>query len=176
MDIIKVLGDPRWWSSLLGNDFNRGFIAALVLILALIIFLMLFRGILFLIFRARRCSHIIVQRADGNTVVGRDVIAALIERELAAYPAVSSEKIVLTRQGRKYQLTVYCRYLLSDQSGLPAFCDEFKPRLIAALEKGFGVTALDKIRFWVSTADDAGIPSCDQESCSANDKEPYIGL
>ena len=176
MDIIKVLGDPRWWHSLLGSDFNRGFMASLVLILVLILVLMLFRGILFLIFRYRRCSHIIVPRADGNTVVGRDVIAAMVERELAAYPAVISEKIVLTRRGRKYQLTVYCRYLLSDQSGLPVFCNEFKPRLTAALEKGFGVNSLEKIRFWVSSADAPGNSFDGQGPVSGNDKEPYIGL
>ena len=176
MDIIKVLGDPRWWRSLLGSDFNQGFMAALVLILALIIILLLLRGILFLIFRYRRCSNIIVPRGDGNTVVGRDVIAAMVERELAAYPAIISEKIVLTRRGRKYQLTVYCRYLLSDQSGLPAFCDDFKPRLTAALEKGFGVTSLEKIRFWVSSADLPGNSFEGQEPAAGNDKESYIGL
>ena len=176
MDIIKVLGDPRWWRSLLGSDFNQGFIAALVLILALIVILLLLRGILCLIFRYRRCSNIIVPRADGNIVVGRDVVAAMVERELGTYPAVVSEKIVLTRRGGRYQLTIYCRYLLSDQSGLPAFCDEFKPRLTAALEKGFGVTSLEKIRFWVSSADAPGNSQEREESASGNDKEPYIGL
>ena len=48
MEILKVLGNPQWWRSLLGSDFNQGFISALVVILGLILILMFLRGVLFL--------------------------------------------------------------------------------------------------------------------------------
>ena len=171
MEILKALGNPQWWRSLLGTEFNQGFMAALILILALILFLFIIRGIFFLVFRTRRCSNIVVKRADGNTVVSRDVIASVIDNELRGYPALSAEKIVLARKGKKYRLTIYCRYLLSDQAGMPAFCDEFKPRLLAALEKGFGIDTLDQVCFWVSAPEDGGMAQVPEEN-----KDAYIGL
>ena len=173
MEILKAIGNPQWWRSLMGTEFNQGFMAALILILALILTLLIMRGILFLIFRTRRCSSIVVKRADGDTVVSRDVISSVIDRELAAYPALSTEKILLTRKGSKYQLTIYCRYLLSDQAGMSTFCDEFKPRLLAALDKGFGIKSLDRICFWVSSPEDGDYSA---PPAAAESKDAYIGL
>ena len=176
MEILTVLGNPKWWRSLLGSDFNQGFISALVLILGLIIILLFLRGIFFLLFRTRRCSHVVVSRPDGDTVVEREVIRALIERELAAYPAVSAEKVVLTRKGKQYRLTIYCSYLLGDQAGIPAFCDEFKPRLQGALDKSFGIKNIAGIRLWVSSSDgDSAAPNGYSEA-PADEKNSYIGL
>ena len=175
MNYLYVLKDPAWWQALLGSDFNKGFMAALCMILALMIFLFLVRGFLFLIFRSRRCRNIEVKRADGNTLVSSEVIASVVERELEAYPAIRSEKIVLTRRGGKYQMTIYCSYLLADQTGVPAFCDEFKPRLTVALEKGFGITSLTSIRLWVKDFDSQEGSVGDNALESAR-KDAYIGL
>ena len=152
MNFLKVLSDPQWWRSLLGSDFNQGFMAALALILVLMVLMMLVRAILRLIFGTRRCSRVIVRRADGDTVISRDTVAALVNRELAAYPAIRSDKIVITRRRNVYQLTIYCEYLLSDQTGIPAFCDEFKPKLREALVKSFGLTDISGVRLWVDAA------------------------
>ena len=114
MNIIKVLNEPQWWRSLLGSDFNQGFMAALAFILALMLLLLFLRLVIKIIFRTRRCNVVAVRRGDGDTMVSKDVIAGVVERELAVYPAVHSEKIVLTKRGRCYQLTIYCGYLLSD--------------------------------------------------------------
>ena len=149
MNFLKVLSDPQWWRTLLGNDFNQGFMAALALILLLMVFLMLVRTVLRFIFGTRRCSSVVVRRADGDTVISRDTVAALVNRELAAYPAIRSDKIVLTRRRNVYQLTIYCEYLLSDQTGIPAFCDEFKPKLREALVKSFGIADISGVRLWV---------------------------
>lgn len=176
MEILKVLGDPQWWRSLLGSQFNQGFISALVLILGLILILMVLRGIIFLLFRTRRCSHVVVSRPDGDTVVEREVIRALIERELGSYPAVSAEKVVLTRKGKQYRLTIYCSYLLGDQAGIPAFCDEFKPRLLNALEKGFGIKNIAGIRLWIASSDGDGMESKGFQEPAADEKNSYIGI
>ena len=157
MNFLRVLSDPQWWRALLGSDFNQGFMAALTLILLLMVFLLLVRGIIRLVFGTRRCSCVVVKRADGDTVISRDTVAALVNRELASYPAIRSDKIVLTRRRDVYQLTIYCEYLLSDQTGIPAFCDEFKPRLREALVKSFGISGVSAIRLWVDSVpgDDA---------------------
>ena len=175
MNYINVVKNPELWRTLLGNDFNKGFVVALTLVLVLMLSLMLIRGILFLIFRTRRCRNIEVKRADGSTMISREVIASVVERELEAYPSVRAGKIVLTRRGKKYQLTIYCTYFLSDPSGIPAFCDEFKPKLKAALEKGFGITTLRKIRLWVSETDAMGAVS-ESGSAGKSSNDDYIGL
>ena len=174
MNFFKAIIDPVWWKALLGSDFNRGFIAALGVILILMILLMLLRGIFSLIFRTRRCSCVEVKRNDGSTFVSRDVVASVVDRELAEYPALHAEKIVLTRRGGRYQISIHCSYLLSDQSGIPAFCDEFKPKLRSALEKGFGITTLDEIRFWIVEPEKDG--SADVEMPAVSEKDAYIGL
>lgn len=176
MKDIKVLFDPAWWQALAGNDFNKGFIAALCLILLLMLLLFIVRSVIFLIFRTRRCSYVEVKRGDGSTVISRDVISSVVERELVDYPAVKAEKIVLTRRGQRYQLTIYCTYFLADQSGIPAFCDEFKPKLKGALEKGFGITSLEKIKLWISEPDQGGNGSSEAPSINVPDKDAYIGL
>ena len=176
MNFLKVLSDPQWWRALLGSDFNQGFMAALTLILVLMVFLMLVRGILRLIFGTRRCSNVVVRRADGDTVISRDTVAALVNRELASYPAIRSDKIVLTRRRSVYQLTIYCEYLLSDQTGLPAFCDEFKPKLQEALAKSFGITAISSVRLWVDAVPGADFPAAGQEEpiSPSNNADPGL--
>lgn len=174
MNFLKLAVDPMWWKTLLGSDFNRGFIAALAVILILMVFLLILRTIVTLIFRTRRASFIEVKRPDGSTIVNRDVIASVVDRELKDYPAIQAEKILLTRRGGSYQLTIYCSYLLCDQAGIPAFCDEFKPRLLAALDKGFGIEDLSEIRLWVCAPEENG---SDTDSCDTSaDKDAYIGL
>ena len=165
MNFLRVLSDPQWWRALLGSDFNRGFMAALVLILLLMVLLMLARGIIRLVFGTRRCSCVVVKRTDGDTVISRDTVAALVNRELVNYPAIRSERIVLTRRRSVYQLTIYCEYLLSDQTGIPAFCDDFKPKLQESLAKSFGITGISAVRLWVDA-----VPGDD--SASARPEEP----
>ena len=176
MKFLNVLSDPQWWRTLLGSDFNQGFMAALALILALMLVLLLIRGILRLVFGTRRCSSVVVRRADGDTIISRDTVAALVNRELAHYPAIRSDRIVLTRRRGVYQLTIYCEYLLSDQTGLPAFCDEFKPKLQQALAKSFGITDITGIRLWVDTVPNDDFPPSRHEEPISQAHDAYPGL
>lgn len=174
MNILKVLNDPQWWRSLLGSDFNQGFMAALALILGLMVILFIIRSIVKFIFRTRRCNAVTVKRQDGDTLISKDVIAGVIERELADYPALRHDKIVLTRRGSSYQVTIYCDYLLSDQSGIPAFCDEFKPRLCDALKKSFGIVDLTKVKLWIVSS--GGNTAEGTENDVRREENSYIGL
>ena len=176
MNFLRVLSDPQWWRTLLGSDFNQGFMAALALILVLMVFMLLVRGILRLVFGTRRCSSVVVSREDGDTVVSRDTVAALVNRELAGYPAIRSDRIVLTRRRNTYQLTIYCEYLLSDQTGIPAFCDEFKPKLQEALAKSFGITGVSGIRLWVDAVPSDDFPAAGHEEPTPQSNDAYSGL
>lgn len=167
--------DPANWQNFADSPFGKGFITALIAVLVFMIALLIIRAFFSFIFRTRRCSTIEIQREDGNTIVNREVIFSMVERELGAYPALSADKIVLTRKGKKYQLTIYCAYLLSDQAGVPAFCDEFKPKLLSALEKGFGIADLEEIRLWICNPDENSTPA-DKEPGLVQEKDAYIGL
>ena len=175
MEYIKLISDPAWWKNLTGSDFGTGFIAGLALVLFWLLLLIVLRGIIAFIFRSRRCSYVEVRRNDGNTMVNREVIASVVDRELAAYPSVIADRIVLTRKGKNYQLTVYCAYLLSDPSGIPAFCDEFKPKLLAALERGFGINSLQEIRLWICNPDENWEEN-NKVQLPTQEKDAYIGL
>lgn len=176
MNFLKVLSDPQWWRTLLGSDFNRGFMAALALILLLMVIMMLIRAILRLVFGTRRCSTVVVRRADGDTVISRDTVAALVNRELANYPAIRSDKIVLTRRRNVYQLTIHCEYLLSDQTGIPAFCDEFKPKLRDSLVKSFGIAAISGIRLWVDATPGDDLAAERGNAPAPQPNDGYTGL
>lgn len=176
MNFVEVLKDPQWWRALLGSDFNQGFMAALALILALMVILLILRGIIGLMFRTRRCSCVVVRRSDGDTVVSRDTLEALVNRELALYPAIRSTRLLLTRRRGAYQVTIYCEYLLSDHSGIPAFCDEFKPKLQEALKRSFGFTELSGIRLWVEAPAGGGDARAEDGMLPVTENNAYTGL
>ena len=176
MKFLNVLSDPQWWRALLGSDFNQGFMAALALILALMLVLLLIRGIIRLVFGTRRCSSVVVRRDDGDTIISRDTVAALVNRELANYPAIHSDRIVLTRRRGVYQLTIYCEYLLSDQTGIPAFCDEFKPKLRESLVKSFGIADFSGIRLWVDAIPADDLPVEREDVPAPHSGNAYTGF
>jgi len=145
---------PETWRILLGNDFNRGFFAALVLILLLLLLLLFIRLTLGMIFRRHRTGKIIIQRADGDTQVSLSALSALVRNELNDYPAIECSRILLYKQGKKYSLSLFCDYSLKDQSGIPAFCDEFKPKVLNALNDTFGIKDIREIKLCIDEVTD----------------------
>ena len=55
---ITDLAKPEFWQQLLSSDFNRGYIAGLGLVIALLVFLFIIKIIVKIVFRTHRCSSI----------------------------------------------------------------------------------------------------------------------
>ena len=154
--ILRIFDPEAWrqlfqaetWRLLLQSDFNRGYIAALVLFMALFLALMILRLILwFAFFRTHRCSEIVVPRRDGDIVVSRDAVTMAVSRELEAFPELDVRSIRLYRRGKTYLMTLFCIY--EGGGGIPALSDELKPRVLDSLKRIFGIVSLKRIKLVV---------------------------
>ncbi len=139
--------DPKAWKILLESDFNRGYLAALVLVLALVVALLILKFIVFLIFRTRRASSVTVKSPDGDIVVTRDALEEAIDRELELYPELYLRKLRMFRRGKAYMLTLFCEFRGS--RGVPDVAGRLRPQLKDKLKQLFGVEALRSIRIVV---------------------------
>ena len=64
--MAKYFTDLAVWRDLLAGDFNRGYFAGVVLVLAVVLVLLAIRIVLSFIFRNRRVRSIVVPAADGE--------------------------------------------------------------------------------------------------------------
>ena len=142
--MIERLMNIETWRMLLQDDFCRGYITAVTLMLALLLALLILRVICWFVFRVRRCSEMIVRGPDGELVISRDAAAALVDRELRAYPELKSSKLRIFRKGKEYRMVICCAY--DGAAGIPALIEAFKQQLFTAFKDTFGVTSLKRIR------------------------------
>lgn len=141
---MKCICDPRTWERLLASDFNRGYLAALALVLALILVLMILKLMWFIAFRTRRASTVTVTHPDGDIVVSREAIFEAVSRELFDYPELRLRKLRLFRRGKYYMLTLLCEF--RGASGIPGMAEELKSRLRERLKQLFGLENLKSVK------------------------------
>ena len=144
--------DLETWHQLLQSDFNRGYLAALAIYMALFIALMVLRFLFWLAFRTRGCSEVVVPCRDGDIVVSRDAVTMAVSHELADFPALDVRKIRLFRRGKVYSMTLLCVYG-GGESGIPELAANFKPRIIDSLKSTFGIDSLKRIKVVVEKMD-----------------------
>ena len=107
-----------FWNQLLSTDFNRGYFAALVLMLALLVLVLVLRLILMLIFRTRRCRQIEIKSEGGDILIARDAVTDAARAELAQYPELAVKQIGLYRRGRRYSLLIRCDFTPGRDGGV----------------------------------------------------------
>ncbi|MDD3886455.1 MAG: hypothetical protein PHI35_06270 [Victivallaceae bacterium] len=147
---FSELTNMDFWRTLLCNDFNRGYVAALMLVLTLIVVLMVLRLILHLIFRNKRCSEFTVKAEGGDVVISQDAIENATRQVLDEYSSLSVNRIRLFRRGGKYTMSLYCSFC-DDGNGLPEVLKNLKPAIVGTLKKTFGVENLAAIKFSVES-------------------------
>lgn len=161
--------DPRAWKTLLESDFNRGYLAALALVLALVVALLILKFIVFLIFRTRRASSVTVKSPDGDIVVSRDALEEAITRELEQYPELYLRKLRMFRRGKEYILALFCEF--RGTSGVPDVAERLRPQLKERLKQLFGLEALRSIRIVVEKL---AVPIAERGSDKADDDKSEI--
>jgi len=140
--------DPQAWKTLLESDFNRGYLAALVLVLALTAALLILKFVLFMMFRTRRASSVTVNTPEGDIVVTRDALGEAVTRELERYPELYLRKLRLFRRGKAYMLTLSCEFRGSS-GGVPDVAGQLRPQLKEKLKQFFGIESLRSIKIVV---------------------------
>lgn len=141
---MKCICDPRTWQTLLASDFNRGYLAALMLVLALVLALMILKLLWFIAFRTRRASTVTIPHPDGDIVVSREALAEAVTRELAGYPELRLRKLRLFRRGKNYLLTLLCEFNGAD--GVPVIASELRTKLKERLKRLFGLESLKSVK------------------------------
>ena len=134
-----------YWQQLFSSEFNCGYFAALALVFAVFAVLLVLKILLWLFFRTRRCGSITMKYPDGEVVVSRDAVTALLQNELRDFSQLEVESIRIYRRGEMYYLHLNADFLVGGK-GLQEVLDEAKPRLLAALEETLGITNVKKIK------------------------------
>ncbi len=151
MDISNWL-KPEFWGQLLDNDFNRGYVAAIGLVLLLLLTIIVIRLVLFLIFHKHRCSTVYVRGIDGELAISRNAIESAARQVLLQFTPLEVRRILIYRSGRKYSLRLFCAFS-GGGDGLPALAAKLKPQLLDTFRRLFGIDSLTEIRFEVESFD-----------------------
>lgn len=158
--------DLHAWKTLLESEFNRGYLAALVLVLALVVALLILKFVFFLMFRTRRAANVTVKSPDGDIVVTRDAVCEAVVRELERYPELELRKLRLFRRGKAYLLTLDCEFRGS--RGVPEVAERLRSQLREKLKELFGIESLRSIGIVVEKI---AVPK-EAESAAGSDPAP----
>jgi hypothetical protein len=145
------------WKAVLSNDFNRGYIAALVLMISIFILLFVLKLFCFIIFRKKRASKVVVPSANGDMIIAHSAVAKTVEISLRAYPELDIEKVKLYTKGKNYFMTIFCGLSVSMKRNLPEISNEIKPLIQKKLADVFGIENIKEIDIiinYISTEDE----------------------
>lgn len=143
----SVVSSPDFWNTLLGSDFNRGYMAALALVLVLLVVLLVLRFIFFLSFRTRKCKVVTIPDSQGDITISRTAVENAVRNTFTAHPELELRELKLFRKGHTYMLRLHCALDGSQGSAFAALVDELRPALLEMLKETFGITNMRKIRF-----------------------------
>jgi len=172
--MMAYLTGPDAWKELLSNDFNRGYLTGVALVLAISLVLLLFRIVLALIFRTRRARAIVVKADDGDIQISQNAISAAVGLLLKEFPELVLDSLKICRNGgRRYFLVIQCRFHSSART-FPDVAAQVKEMLFQGLERQFGIRDLRRIRIVLTDWDSpSGTPAAVPETLSgASSSDP----
>lgn len=140
--IAGILGTQSW-QVFASNDFNRGFVAGLVVTAAVIGLLFITWLILRLTVWSHRSSSVTVNTRDGDIVISRLALSQAIECQLEAFPELKLIRVRLFKDNDEYRLTLNCEFRGS--SGLIEVADRVRPKLKEALREIFGAESFSAV-------------------------------
>lgn len=169
-----------FWNTLLGSDFNRGYMAALLLILILFLILLVVRFVIYLFFRTRKCKAVIIPDSQGDITISRTAVENAVRKTVAAYPALDLRDLKLFRKGKNYMLRLHCSLDGAQSNAFSALVEELRPALLEMLKDTFGITQLRKVRFvledYEAAADEIPAPQQEENSDVQENDETDSGI
>lgn len=156
---------------ILQNDFNCGYLSALLTVALVLVLFIIIRIVLALLFRRKRCGKVSVPSPDGELVVTRKAIESVVRKELEVFSQIQVRKLLLFKQGKHYSMKLFCQFS-REGSGLPEIAQELKPRLKDVMNKLFGIDTMSDISICIEKlkADEA---DGDEENPS-QEAAPYV--
>ena len=147
MEKLEFLISGKFWQGLFDSEFDRGYMAALLLILAVLAVLLVIRFGIYLLFRTRRCKAVVIADPQGDVTIARDALVSAIRNRFAVYPDLTVKELRLFRKRKNYMLRIHCAFDGNAGSGFYALVEEIRPAVLDMLRETFGINNLKKIRF-----------------------------
>ncbi len=135
------------WRELLNNDFNRGYLLGVGVVLSVILLILFLKIVLALLLRTRRCREITVRAADGDTLVSYAAIEDTLRHAMTRYPAFSLHEVKLFRRGKAYYfLELYCHFDTTAGPAFPQQSAEARKLIFETLAKTFGIESVRQVK------------------------------
>lgn len=139
---------PEAVDRILQSDFNCGYLAAILSVVILLLALLILRLILWLFFRTKRCSSVVVPATDGDLIVTRSAVESVARTEVESFPQIYLRKLLIFRRGNVYSMKLFCRFERGSQ-GMPEIAADMKKRLTEVMMQQFGIDSLKEITICV---------------------------
>ncbi len=140
-----LAGMPDWhviWE----NDFNRGYVTGVTLVLLVIVAVLVLKIIFRLLFRVRRCREIVVKAPDGDILVAYDALNGAVCAALEDFAALNVRDMKLFRRRSDYFLELFCSYDASGEGHFPDEVKAVKERIFSVLKERFGIASVKRVR------------------------------
>ena len=155
--VFEELFSSELYRELFNNDFNLGYVMGVCLVIGLLVLLVILRIVLRLVFRRHRCNSIVVPDTEGELIISSDAVEKAARSVLENFRELDVRRIRLYRQGKSYQLLLFCTFLGGGR-GLPELSGEIRPQLIETLGRLFGIHSLRKVQFRIETLEESSLP------------------
>jgi len=162
------------WKQLLSNDFNRGYLVGVALVLGVVVLFLLLRLMVAFFFRTRRARTIVVTADDGDVQISQDAIAAAVGELLDDFPELVLDTLKIYRNGgHRYFLLLQCRFRSAEKM-FPDVIAQVKEKIFHGLEKQFGISDLRKIRVVLAGWESGSGTASDKTDASEKTDAPEI--
>ncbi len=135
------------WRELLNNDFNRGYMLGVSVVLSVILLILLLKIIFALLLRTRRCREVTVRAADGDMLVSYAAIEETLRSAMVRFPAFHISEVKLFRRGKScYFLELFCNFDTSAGRAFPQQSAEAKKLIFETLFSTFGIESVRRVK------------------------------
>ncbi|MHB9137835.1 MAG: alkaline shock response membrane anchor protein AmaP [Victivallaceae bacterium] len=125
-------------------DFNMGFISAIAVILAILLFLLILRLVIAFVFRTKRCHGVTINGENGDIFISSAAITSLIRSLENDFKFVAIDKVRLYTRNRQQFLNIQIDFDASG-GGLPPQSADLQLRVLATLKETFGIESISKV-------------------------------
>ncbi|MGE4565581.1 MAG: hypothetical protein AB7F32_11970 [Victivallaceae bacterium] len=135
------------WRELLNNDFNRGYILGVGVVLTVILLILFLKIVFAMLLRTRRCREITVRAADGDTLISYAAIEDTLRHAMIRFPAFNIHEVKLFRRGKAfYFLELYCHFDTAAGPAFPQQSSEAKKLIFETLSGTFGIESVRQVK------------------------------
>ncbi|MBQ9500728.1 MAG: hypothetical protein IJU70_01085 [Lentisphaeria bacterium] len=135
---------PERVDEILRSDFNCGYIAAISTVALVLLLFLLLRFVFWLIFRTKRCGSVVVPSENGDLIVTRNAVEAVVREEVESFPQIYLRKLLLFRRGNTYLLKLFCRFERGAE-GMPDIAGRIRTRLNEVMLQQFGIDSIREV-------------------------------